>query len=331
MDIKQGASECSVSVIIPFKTATQSLYECLSALLDQTLQDFEVICIPDSTEVIELKDERIRTFSKPGTPAEKRNYGVSLSRSKNIAFIDDDALPAKNWLEVGVRGLVNEPVVGGPNIAPVGENIQRLASDLFLTSPFGSFREVYRYKPVKGIKYVDNILTVNMFVRRDVFEKVGGFTLRYWPGEDTHFCEDLKKAGYRIFYDPDLMVYHHRRSVFRDHLMQIWRYAKYRGGAFKMGEVKPFYLAPSFLLIFLLALLLLSIKFDPLISLSIVALILSLSVVIFASFYLKSRNMRGSVLGVITVWLSHATYGIGVIYGLLFLDLPAQKYKSGSK
>ncbi|MEM4067427.1 MAG: glycosyltransferase [Candidatus Micrarchaeaceae archaeon] len=321
MDINQGSSKSSVSVIIPFKRSTPSLYECLNALINQTMQNFEIICIPDSEEVINIDDKRIRTMPKPGTPTEKRNYGVSLSESENIAFIDDDAVPAPNWLELGILDLANEGVVGGPNVAPKGENARKLASDLFLTSPFGSFREVYRYKPVRDVTYVDNILTVNMFVRKEIFNKIGGFTLKYWPGEDTHFCEDLKRAGYRIFYDPNLVVYHHRRNVFHDHLIQIWRYAKYRGGALKIGEFKPFYLIPSVLVIAVILIFLLSIRLDIFITVSILAILIAASIVIFADFYAKSRNVRGSLLGVLTVWLSHITYGIGVLYGIIFVTL----------
>ena len=325
MDIKQAYPNPSVSVIIPFKKATPNLYECLAALLNQTVQNFEIICVPDSPEVIGVTDDRIRTLPKSGTPSEKRNYGVSLSRSENIAFIDDDAVPAPNWVERGILDLANEQVVGGPNVAPRGEDVRKIASDLFLTSIFGSFREVYRYKPVSGIKYVDIILTVNMFVRREVFTKIGGFTLKYWPGEDTHFCEDLKSAGYKIFYDPDLVVYHHRRNVFHDHLMQIWRYAKYRGGAAKLGEFKPFYLLPSVLTVAVILIFLLSIDLDIFITAFISVLIVAVSIMIFASFYAKSRNASGSVLAVLTVWLSHITYGIGVLYGIFFATLYLEK------
>ncbi|MCL4333493.1 MAG: glycosyltransferase [Candidatus Thermoplasmatota archaeon] len=310
-----------ISVVIPFKKATPFLYDCINALLNQNVREIEVICIPDAQEKIEIQDARITVAIKPGTPSAKRNYGVSIAKSGNIAFIDDDAIPSPNWLELGLRDLEKEPVIGGPNIAPANENVRRIASDLFLTSVYGSLREVYRYKPVTNKKYVDDLLTVNMFVKKGVFVEMGGFDLDLWPGEDTHLSEELKKAGYNIYYDPYLFVYHHRREVFRSHLSQMWRYAKYRGAAIKIGEFKPFYLISSFALILAPILIVLSILVSSLIAIFTFGLIPLLSIIIFVDYYKRCKSLEGSFLGMLTVWFSHITYGAGVLYGIFFTNV----------
>ena len=39
----------------------------------------------------------------------------------------------------------------------------------------------------------------------------------------------IQERRQRIWYDPDVLVFHHRRPVFRPHLRQLRRYAEHRG------------------------------------------------------------------------------------------------------
>ena len=79
------------------------------------------------------------------------------------------------------------------------------------------------------LRRVEDFPSCNLFVRRAAFEAVGGFREDFWPGEDTLLCADLQRAGHTLWYDPRLVVWHHRRPVFGPHLRQIGRYALHRG------------------------------------------------------------------------------------------------------
>ena len=62
------------------------------------------------------------------------------------------------------------------------------------------------------------------------FNAVGGFHEEYWPGEDTVLCLKLTKDREKeILYVPNVLVYHHRRAVYRPHLRQVYAYAVHRG------------------------------------------------------------------------------------------------------
>jgi GT2 family glycosyltransferase len=78
---------------------------------------------------------------------------------------------------------------------------------------------------------------------------IGGFNTTFWPGEDTKFCDDIvTKTGKRIVYAPDVLVYHHRRTLFRQHLKQVANYALHRGYFVKRyprTSLKPAYFVPS--------------------------------------------------------------------------------------
>lgn len=308
----------SASVIIASSGKETYLNECLMSLLNQSVDKIEIICIVDSERQMPITDSRIRTIIDNRSPSTKRNIGISLASSDVIAFIDDDAQAPPDWIAKGIKMLEQECVAGGPNIVHPNDSTKQKASDAFFSSWFGSFREVYRYRPMKEKTYADNLGTVNLFTRRSTIVEVGGFDGSYWPGEDTNLCERLKKRGIRLRYDATLFVYHHRRDTLRGHLKQIWRYAVYRGSAFLKGEVNYFYLGPSLILISLIALVAFSIDLDRLLLIPIILASALISTCAFLDFYRRHVDLKVAFLGLMLFWSSHLVYGVGVIKGLIW-------------
>ncbi len=100
----------AVSVIIPMYNSAYYIKSCLASVLNQTLTNFEIICVDDcSTDdtfkiVTELanQDKRIKLLRhsrNSGGAGEPRNTGIRLSRGKYIAFLDSDDLLTKTALE----------------------------------------------------------------------------------------------------------------------------------------------------------------------------------------------------------------------------------------
>jgi len=90
----------AISIIMPVYNAEATLPETLKSITDQTLQDFELICIDDhstdrSLEILKEageQDSRIRVYTKDenGGPANARRDGIRLSQGKYVMFIDAD-------------------------------------------------------------------------------------------------------------------------------------------------------------------------------------------------------------------------------------------------
>jgi GT2 family glycosyltransferase len=139
--------------------------------------------------------------------ARARNMGVRTARGRWIAFTDDDCYPVPDWLTSARAVSERRPdagVIGGrillfdPTDAPF--TIQERA-DAAIVEP-GSFIEP------------SFIQGANMIVKRDVFERVGGFDCDFGAG--THYaCEDTDLicrasfAGFSVVYDPAVTVHHH--------------------------------------------------------------------------------------------------------------------------
>lgn len=223
-----------VSIVIACPKHSWMLDECLEAIRQQSYEKWEVLVLPDEDVKLEggdaLSNIRVIPTGKV-RPAEKRNVGIREAKGEIIAFIDDDAYPDVHWLEYAIKyfGEADIGAVGGPGVTPPGD--KRLARmggrvyDNWLVS--GNYR--YRYH-AGGVRMdVDDYPSCNLFVRKSVLDKIGGYRTDFWPGEDTLLCKDIIDNWKRIVYDPWVVVYHHRRPLFLPHLRQLGRYAFHRG------------------------------------------------------------------------------------------------------
>lgn len=98
-----------ISVIIPVYNAEKYLSNCISSLLSQSLQSFEIILVDDGSkdsspllcDEFAKKDPRIRSIHlENGGPAYARNHGSLQAQGDYIAFVDSDDYVAPNYLEL---------------------------------------------------------------------------------------------------------------------------------------------------------------------------------------------------------------------------------------
>ncbi len=241
-----------ISVVIACPGDSAYLREALSALETQTYRNFEVVVLPD--EAIDLPSYGFELQMLPTgkvRPAEKRNKGIYASTGAVVAFLDDDAYPVSDWLERAVKYFAIADVggVGGPGVTPPGDPYLAKMSGRVFSNILVSGNYRYRYIGDRVRSCVDDYPSCNLFIRRDLLKRIGGYSTRYWPGEDTILCADVvhgQKA--RIVYDPWVVVYHHRRKLFLPHLRQIGRYGLHRGyfaKRFPVTSLRLSYFVPS--------------------------------------------------------------------------------------
>jgi GT2 family glycosyltransferase len=147
-----------------------------------------------------------------------RNTGAGLANGEIVAFLDDDAEAAPDWLE-RLATLYDDPdvlAVGG-RVEPVWE-----------TRRPGYFAEeldwvvgcTYRGMP-KVAAEVRNVIGANMSFRADVLTRVGGFNTSLGRQdsvplgcEETELCirAVIGAPGSRVVYEPAAIVYHHVRA-----------------------------------------------------------------------------------------------------------------------
>lgn len=122
---------------------------------------------------------------------------LQYARGEIFAFIDDDAYPREDWLKNAIHYFDDPEVgaVGGPAVTAPGDNVWQQASGKVYESFLCSGGYTYRYIP-QAEREVDDLPSVNLIVRKDIFELIGGYDSNYYPGEDTKLCLDIvQKAG----------------------------------------------------------------------------------------------------------------------------------------
>ena len=160
--------------------------------------------------------------------------------------------------------------------------------------------------------------SVNLLVRKDIFEKAGGFDSTFYPGEDTKLCLEIKKLGCRILYSPEVLVFHHRRDLFPNHFRQVANYARHRGYFSKIYPETSFklkYFVPSIFLIFTVAGFLIA-PFSTLAALfywPVMAVYFLINVI----FALKPGILE-TFWTLAGVFLTHLVYGFNFLRGLFF-------------
>ncbi len=301
--------EITFSIIIPCKRPTPYLEECLEHIAKQSYTHFEAIVLTDTVKRRVSSKIKIIPTGNIG-PALKRDRGVEISKGKIIAFIDDDAYPAKNWLMQALSNFQDKDIVavGGPGITPPHVSWQEAASGWVSASFFGGGPYSYRFLPYRK-RFVDDYPSMNLLIKKADLLAVGGFHSHYWPGEDTKLCLDLVyKLGKKIVYDPNVVVYHHRR-VMRAFIRQNGNYGLHRG---YFARVLP--KTSCRLVYFIPSLFVLGLVTFPLVVVPPYALLLIANGVWIAR---KSRSLFQGAVSMPIVFLIHVWYGVRFLQGFL--------------
>lgn len=312
------------SFIIPTKTINDYIRESVPKILQIARDDFEIIIYTD--EVNDEKWDKTRQIATGHVgPATKRSLAAKDSRGDILIFIDDDAYPETNFLDILDKSFDDSQVVavGGPAITPPTDNFwQKVSGAVFLSSL--SYSHPERYVSIGERKKVMDWPTVNLSVRRDVFKAVGGFDCSYWPGEDTKFCLDLiTKTKGQIIYEPQLIVWHHRRSGLVRHLRQVGGYGLHRGffaKKYPATSLQIKYFIPSLFVLFLFFGGLLSLVLTLVFKLYLLGFVIYLLVLfkVFFDIYKYEKNLLIVLNSLYYIILTHIVYGLKFLQGFIF-------------
>ena len=217
-----------VSVIIIAKNEPRIGYT-LESLAEQTMKPHEIIIVVDDQNDVSAKIAmnhveqlplKIVVNDIPGYGG-ARKKGVETSSGDIILFIDADCVADKKWIENLVKVFLdfNVMVQAGKSIC--------VKSPREITG-----MDEKRRDSCFRIQFLRFALTQNFAFRKEVVRAVGNFDPQFRKGgEDLDFCTRLRKAGYRIYYNPTARVYCLARSFYAS-LRKAWRDGQSRALAF---------------------------------------------------------------------------------------------------
>ena len=132
-----------------------------------------------------------------------------------------------------------------------------------------------------------------------------------------------QKLGKKLIESSDVVVYHHRRALFKPHLKQVSRFGEHRGlfvKKFPENSVKISYFLPSLLVISFFAGILLSLFFPLFWYILALGIVAYLALSLFAAVS-QVKSIRQIVLVWSGIIVTHLVYGSYFLSGLAKRDL----------
>ena len=308
-DIKaQDYPHEKMEVILVNAMSTDKTRELMEKFAEEN-KDFKRVCVLDNQKKIQ---------------AAGWNVAIKASAGDIIMRIDAHTMIPSDFVSKNVECIIGgEDISGGPrpNIAE-DDTPWRHTLLLAESSMFGSSIAPFRQGHNKS--YVKSVF--HGAYKKEVFQKAGLFNENLGRTEDNEMHYRIRKAGYKICYDPSIISYQHTRNTWRGMIKQKFGNGYWIGltlgicpGCFSVYHFVPlcFVLGIAFSL-FLFR----NGMFIPFILLCSVYILINLIMSVAAA---KGNKFYIQYLLLPVIFLSlHLSYGVGTITGVI--RMPFWKY-----
>jgi hypothetical protein len=242
-----------------------------------------------------------------------------------LLFLDDDVTFDPTLLATVMFLAIEYPqasVFGGPNLTPTGSSTFQHVQGAILGSLLvtGPVRRRYGQHPACFAD--ERFFTLcNMVVRkRDMVD----FEPSLRCAEENVVLSELAERDVGMRYDPDLVVFHHRRASFGGFARQIKKYGLGRGQAIatNLRTLQPVHVLPVLLVLWLISLPVLAIVWTPwwLLTGALYLFAALVAGVIVAASMERVRwalRIESFMIGFALTVTVHFCYGIGILHGLV--------------
>lgn len=213
-----------LSVIIPTYNRDKVLIETIEHVLALSPRPSEILIVDQTAKHDGETEEKLERFHLLGnikwirlekaSHTHALNHGIKASSGQVLLFLDDDIIPCsllfKKHLEAyqdeTVSGVVGQVLQPGERTISVCYRNRHAGLKSFLDFPFNSDRACF----------VENVITCNFSLRRDVALRLGGFDEQFTPPvgyrEETEFARRIIQDGGKLWFEPDASLRHLRSS-----------------------------------------------------------------------------------------------------------------------
>lgn len=184
-----------LTIVVPTKNEGRNIERFLQSLPPEVVTVVVDASSDRTREVIRaLRPERTEVLRDPGNIPRARQLGAERSETPWVLFTDADVAFAAEYFE-RLAGLDLDSEVAGVCGTKASPQFPRYAR-WFVRGQTWLHR--------RGIAAATGS---NMLMRRDAFRSVGGFNQRLSCNEDSEIMWRVQRAGYRVEFCPDLVVW----------------------------------------------------------------------------------------------------------------------------
>ncbi|MGL5434831.1 MAG: glycosyltransferase [Lachnospiraceae bacterium] len=215
------AENPKVSVIIPVYNQIHYTYACLVSILEHTKDvSYEVIIADDvssdATEHLSDYTEGLVICRNSSNQGFLRNCNNAARHAKGeyVMFLNNDTQVTEGWLSALVNLIEADPTIGmaGSKLVYPDGRLQEAGGILWSDGSGWNYGRLddpdkpeYNY-----VKDVDYISGAAILLSTRLWRQIGGFDTRFAPAycEDSDLAFEVRKAGYRVVYQPLSKVIH---------------------------------------------------------------------------------------------------------------------------
>ena len=194
-----------VSVIIPTYNRAGMLGDAVGSVLGQTFRDYELIVVDDGSSddtprlLASWADKITALRTRRQGVAAARNYGVSNSAGRYLAFLDSDDLWLPEKLECQLRAHYAHPEIRIGHTDEIWVRKGRRVNPKDKHAKRGGW--IFQYSlPMCRIS------PSSVIIERSLFEEVGGFDRRFCVCEDYELWLRITAANQVLYLDRKLTI-----------------------------------------------------------------------------------------------------------------------------
>lgn len=208
-----GRYACAFSLIVGTMNRAKELEICLDSLIRQTFSDFEVIVVDQSNDEEThnlVQNEKYSQLSiaymrisKKGL-SHARNIALQRSRGRYFALVDDDAAYSDNFLENAYEMLRSkDKIILSGRIHSYIDGSYNIRYDSLRAGKPLSIRKIINMAPSASL-----IVPIQLYEAGIVFDENFGVGAKFGACEETDYILQAFGCGYKIVYNPEMIVYH---------------------------------------------------------------------------------------------------------------------------
>lgn len=221
-----------IAIVIPARNAAATLPEAVTTALSQSADEVIIAVGPSSDATRECAFDlselhpSVKVVDNPsGRTADALNTAIEATSASILVRLDAQARLPEGYVTRAVATLRSTGAgnVGGRQVPDADDGFARAVAAA-MRSPFGTGGAAYRAGG--GAGPVDTVY-LGVF-RREALDAVGGFDPRFVRNQDAELNERLRRAGYLVWFDPELAVHYRPRGTIRGLARQYFEYGRYR-------------------------------------------------------------------------------------------------------
>nr|WP_294837877.1 glycosyltransferase family 2 protein [Prevotella sp.] len=319
-----------VAIVIPTLNEERFISRCLNSIIKQTyeFEKMDVMIIDggsnDKTKDIvaeyQKSHQNIRFIeNKKKIQSVAFNIGFKKSTAPYIIRLDAHAEYDSKYISLCIENLKQDEkrgnVGGRCNILPFNQSIWAQTNAILNHSRFGIGGAAFR---VSNEAHNTDSVPFGAFPRK-IIEKIGGMREDLPRGEDNEYNSRIRKAGYKIFFDPNIISSYFARPTLGASCKQMYANGNSIGYLYYIDReaIGIRHLVPLLFVVSGLFSIIISVLWSPFCYVFCGGLALYIIADAIASIMGAKDNVKCTLPLFILFFCVHVSYGMGTIAGLI--------------